>query len=69
MAEGTIKFFSTKKGFGFIRVSDRREIFFHVSNVCEGVDETLLQEDTQVEFDIEESDDRGPQAVNVQVTN
>ncbi len=60
--KGTVKFFNTEKGFGFITAEDGKEYFVHQSALGEGV---MLRENDTVTFDVEEGD-RGPKAVNVQ---
>lgn len=59
--KGTVKFFNTMKGFGFIAAEDGKEYFVHQSALPEGVS---LNENDPVEFDVEEGD-RGPKAINV----
>ncbi|MFH1210879.1 MAG: cold shock domain-containing protein [archaeon] len=59
--KGTIKFFNTMKGFGFIAGEDGKEYFVHKSGVDEGV---TLNENDSVEFDVEQGD-KGPKAVHV----
>ena len=61
--QGTIKRVVRDRGFGFIRSSDGREIFFH-RNGLQGMDFESLQEGTNVEFDIEQNP-KGPRATNV----
>lgn len=63
MAEGTVKWFSEKKGFGFIEQEDGNDLFVHHSDIeMEGF--RTLAEGDRVSFNIEESD-RGPKAKNV----
>jgi len=58
--EGTVKFFNTRKGFGFITVKDtEEEIFAHTTNVI-----GKIKEGNKVTFEIEESE-KGPTAVKV----
>jgi CspA family cold shock protein len=38
MAEGTVKFYSELKGFGFIERADGADLFFHVTALPEGAD-------------------------------
>lgn len=64
LANGTVKWFNEKKGFGFIRHEDEsRDIFVHYSAIDEPGFKTLA-EGEPVSFDVEESD-RGPVAKNV----
>ena len=66
MAEGTVKFFSNDKGFGFITPDDGgKDLFVHHSSiVADGY--RSLDDNQRVSFDTE-SDAKGPRAVNVQV--
>jgi CspA family cold shock protein len=64
LANGTVKWFNEKKGFGFIRHEDEsRDIFVHYSAIDEPGFKTLA-EGEPVTFDVEESD-RGPVAKKV----
>jgi len=52
MATGTVKFFNTQKGFGFITPSDgSRDVFVHISAV-ERAGMSTLNEGQNVSFDI-----------------
>ena len=63
MANGTVKWFSNKKGFGFIEMEEGGDIFVHYSAIdMEGF--KTISEGDKVSFDVEESD-RGPAAKNV----
>jgi cold shock protein len=63
MAEGRVKWFNDKKGYGFITADSGKELFVHHSSI-EGSGFKSLEEGEKVSFD-EESGAKGPQAVNV----
>ena len=64
MTTGTVKFFNTTKGFGFIAPEDgSKDVFVHISAV-ERSDLGYLVEGQKVSFDIQ-PDARGPKAVNL----
>ena len=63
MAEGTVKWFSDRKGFGFIEQESGDDIFVHFSSIDMPGFKTLADGE-KVEFDIETSD-RGPVAKGV----
>lgn len=63
MAQGTVKWFSEKKGYGFISQEDGQDVFVHFSSINMPGFKTLVEGD-QVSFDVEEGD-RGPVAKNV----
>ena len=63
MAEGTVKWFSEKKGYGFIEQNEGPDIFVHYTSINTSGFKTLA-EGERVNFDVEESD-RGPVAKNV----
>lgn len=63
MANGTVKWFNNKKGYGFINEENGRDIFVHFSSITMDGYKTLNEGDN-VTFDIEESA-RGPEAKNV----
>ena len=64
MAQGRVKWFNEKKGFGFIEVDDQdKDVFVHHSAISmEGF--RTLAEGQRVSFDIEQGA-KGPAAVNV----
>tara|TARA_R110002012_G_scaffold169966_1_gene334083 strand:- start:821 stop:1027 length:207 start_codon:yes stop_codon:yes gene_type:complete len=64
MSTGTVKFFKTDKGYGFITPDDgTRDVFVHVSAVQNSGLETI-SEGQKLNFEIQE-DARGPKAVNL----
>ncbi len=65
MANGTVKWFNEKKGYGFIEQEEGPDVFVHHSGIeAEGF--RTLNEGDQVTFDIEQGQ-KGPAAVNVKV--
>ena len=66
MATGTVKFFNTQKGFGFITPSDgSRDVFVHISAV-ERAGLTGLGEGQKVSYN-EGRGPKGPRAENIRV--
>ncbi|HDM75750.1 MAG TPA: cold shock domain-containing protein [Deltaproteobacteria bacterium] len=63
MVEGRVKWFSEKKGYGFIECDEHGDVFVHYSAI-EGHGFKSLQEGDAVEFEIEQAP-KGPQAVKV----
>jgi len=63
MAEGRVKWFDLKKGYGFITADSGKELFVHYSAI-EGQGFKSLEEGERVSFD-EEKGVKGPQAVRV----
>lgn len=64
MATGTVKFFNSEKGFGFISPSDgEKDVFVHFSNIS-GSGYRSLDEGQHVEFDVANGR-KGPEAQNV----
>ena len=64
MAQGTVKWFNSEKGFGFITPDDgSADVFVHFSAIAtDGY--KALDEGQQVEFDVTQGQ-KGPQAENV----
>jgi len=65
LAQGIVKWFSDKKGFGFIVQENGPDVFVHHSNInAQGF--KSLKEGDAVTFDIEQGE-KGPTATNVTV--
>lgn len=62
---GTVKWFSDRKGYGFITREEGKDVFCHYSGIRAGGPRSLNEGD-KVEFAIETSD-RGPKAADVVV--
>ena len=65
MAEGTVKWFSNDKGYGFISQSDGEDVFVHFSAI-QGEGYKSLEEGQSVEFDVTQGP-KGKQAANVRL--
>ncbi len=63
MADGTVKWFSNSKGYGFIEQEDGPDVFVHHSGINATGFKTLDEGD-RVTFDIEQGQ-KGPVATNV----
>ncbi len=62
-ANGRVKWFDEKKGFGFIERDEGNDVFVHFRSII-GDGFKTLAEGQQVEFDVEDTP-KGPQAANV----
>jgi len=65
MAQGTVKWFNSEKGFGFITQDGGADVFVHFSAITtDGYKE--LKENQRVEFEVTDGP-KGPQAASVSV--
>ena len=65
MATGTVKWFSSEKGYGFISQEGGDDVFVHFSGI-EGGGYKNLEENQAVEFEVTQGP-KGLQAVNVRI--
>jgi cold shock protein len=63
MASGTVKWFSPKKGYGFITMEDGQDVFVHYSAIS-GNGFRSLEEGERVAFEVTQGP-KGLQAANV----
>lgn len=63
MAIGTVKWFNSDKGYGFISQESGPDVFVHFSQI-QGTGYRNLEENDQVEFDVNQGP-KGLQATNV----
>ena len=62
MSKGTVKFFNTEKGFGFIQDDEtNKDVFVHKTGLID-----RIRDNDKVEFDVEQGQ-KGPNAVNVRL--
>jgi CspA family cold shock protein len=65
MSTGTVKFFNTSKGFGFIQPDDgSKDVFVHISAV-ERAGLGTLSENQKISFDLEKGNNGKTSAVNL----
>lgn len=62
---GTVKWFNSTKGFGFIELENEKDVFVHYSEIT-GDGYRSLEEGQRVEFTVVDGQ-KGPQAQNVVV--
>ena len=65
MAEGRVKWFNDKKGYGFIESDGQGDVFVHYTAI-DGTGFRSLNEGDRVSFEVEQGP-KGPQAANVTV--
>lgn len=61
MMNGVVKWYNSRKGFGFIQGEGEKDVFVHRSEIPEG---TYLNEGDKVSFEVKDGE-KGPQATNV----
>jgi cold shock protein len=59
--KGTVKWYNSRKGYGFIEGEDGKDVFVHRTALPEGI---FLDEGDKVEYEIEEGD-KGPNAKDI----
>jgi cold shock CspA family protein len=66
--QGTITYYNSQKGYGFITVPTGQKYFFHISNFSKGDDHDVPTLEGVVRFDVGPAISVGkrPQALNVQ---
>jgi cold shock protein len=65
LLEGTVKWFNSEKGYGFIEQENGKDLFVHYKNVnSSGFGRVTLNEGQKVTFEVGEGK-KGPQAENV----
>ncbi len=62
--EGSVKWYDTEKGYGFIRHPNGEEVFFHRTGIAPG-EVPDFPDDTRVTYCVEHTE-KGPQAVEVE---
>lgn len=65
MANGIVKWFDDRKGYGFIEQEDGPDVFVHYSGIT-GNGFKSLGEGDRVSFEIEQGE-KGPAAINVTI--
>ncbi|MBU5437336.1 cold-shock protein [Tissierella sp. MSJ-40] len=65
MMNGTVKWFNSDKGFGFITAEDGTDVFAHFSQINKEGFKTL-EEGQKVSFDVANGP-KGPQAENINI--
>jgi cold shock protein len=65
MANGTVKWFNSEKGYGFIAREDGPDVFVHYSEI-DGYGFRSLEENQAVTFEVAQGP-KGPQATRVSI--
>ena len=61
---GTVKWYDSERGYGFVSTNDGRDVFLHHSQIKENGSDKQIHEGESVGFDIIEKE-KGPAAINV----
>jgi len=64
--QGTVKWFNSGKGYGFIERAEGSDVFVHFSALADNGDYRNLEEGQRVEFNVVQGQ-KGPQAEKVTV--
>jgi len=68
LTKGTVKWFNSRKGYGFVTSENNEDIFVHYSGIKgEGDEFKIIYEGDKVEFNVVDGQ-KGPQASDVVVT-
>lgn len=67
LINGTVKWFNDEKGFGFIEVEGKKDVFVHHSAINNTGGRSTLTEGQKVTLEIAQGK-KGPEAKNVTVT-
>ncbi|HEX17417.1 MAG: cold-shock protein [Thermoplasmata archaeon] len=59
--KGVVKWYNPRKGYGFIRGEDGKDVFLHRTEIPFG---TFLKEGDEVEYEVENAP-KGPKAIHV----
>ncbi len=62
--KGVVKWFSSRKAYGFIRGDDEQDYFVHLSKIQNRTDSQDIHEGDRCSFDVEVNS-KGPMAVDV----
>jgi len=62
--QGTVKWFNSQKGYGFITPEEGKDVFVHFTAITNVEGYKTLEENQKVEFEVVDGP-KGPQAANV----